>query len=129
MSATVITTKQICCAIFLPQNSWMQCWNPHHFHADLDLACHFDADVDPDPTCHFDADADPDPDPTFHCDVDRDLDPDPSFQRKAQNLEKVLYRLIFHIFWLYFLLLILCGSMRIRIRIHNTAAGWISEPC
>ncbi len=37
----------------------------------------FDADADPDPTCHPDAD----PDPTFH--PDADPDPDPSFQIKA----------------------------------------------
>jgi hypothetical protein len=40
------------------------------FYAELDPACHFDADADPDPIFHFDA----------------DLDPDPSFQIKAQNL-------------------------------------------
>jgi hypothetical protein len=51
----------------------------------------FDADPDPDPSCHFDADPD-----TFHVDADSDptfyfdSDPDPVFQIKAQNLEKVL---------------------------------------
>jgi hypothetical protein len=45
---------------------------------------HFDADLDPDPVCHFDAD----PDPTLHFDVDPV--PDHSFQKKALNLEKVL---------------------------------------
>jgi hypothetical protein len=44
--------------------------DPHQFEADLDPACHFDADPDPDSSHHFDA------------------DPDPSFQIKAQNLEK-----------------------------------------
>ncbi len=41
-------------------------------------------DADPDPAYFFDADSDP----TFH--FDADLDPDPRFQKKAQNLEKVL---------------------------------------
>jgi hypothetical protein len=41
---------------------------------------HLDADPDPDPVCHFD------PDPRFQLNPD----PNPSFQRKAQNLEKVL---------------------------------------
>jgi hypothetical protein len=39
---------------------------------------------DPDPACHFDAD----PDPTFH--FDADPDEDLYFQKKAQNLEKLL---------------------------------------
>ncbi len=87
---------------FLPQNS-------HHFYSDLDLACHFDAD--PDPTCQFDADA-----------VRIRILPFIvmwigiwfrilASKRKAQNLEKVLNRLIFHIFWLF-----LCKLMRIWIR-------------
>ncbi len=69
--------------------------DPNHFDADLDPdpACHFDADpnpachceADPDPACHFD----PDPDPTFHFDADPDPDPNLSFRIKAQNLEKV----------------------------------------
>jgi hypothetical protein len=53
---------------------------------------HFDADPDPDPTCHFNADPDPafhfnaDPDPTFLFDTD----PNPCFQKKAQILAKML---------------------------------------
>jgi len=38
---------------------------------------HFDADLDPDPVCHFDAD----PDPTLH--FDADPVPDHSFQKKG----------------------------------------------
>jgi hypothetical protein len=40
------------------------------FDAELDPACHFDADADPNPIFRFDADS----------------NPDPSFQIKAQNL-------------------------------------------
>ncbi len=63
--------------------------DPPHFDADLypDPACHFDAD--PDPGGHFDAD--PDPDPTFHTmripcilachlQIDADPKPDPTFK-------------------------------------------------
>jgi hypothetical protein len=103
---------------------------PHHFDKDPDPSCHFDAD--PDPACHFDAD----PDPTVNFDVDPD--PDPRFQKKAQNLEKVL---IFNTFWLA-----ICKFMRIRIqlitmmririppfnlmriRIHNTGQDNASFP-
>jgi hypothetical protein len=46
--------------------------DPHCFDADLDPACHFDADPDP---------------ITFHFNSDSDLDPDPSFQIKTQNLD------------------------------------------
>jgi hypothetical protein len=59
--------------------------DPHHVDADPDTTYHPDADpdsdffyADPYPTFHFDADPDADP------------DPDPSFQKKAQNIEKVL---------------------------------------
>ncbi len=62
--------------------------DPHHFDADPDLSCRFDADPEPDPACHFAAD--PDPDPTFHFDAIPDPDPDSSFQIKAENLDKVL---------------------------------------
>jgi hypothetical protein len=55
--------------------------DPHHFDADPDSACYFDADLDSDPTLHFDADP----------------DPDPSFQIKAQNLDKVLKQARFSI--------------------------------
>jgi hypothetical protein len=53
-------------------------------------------------------DADVDPDPTFHSDADPH--PDLGFQIKAQPLEKVLNRLIFHSNWL-----VICKLMRIRI--------------
>ncbi len=49
--------------------------DPHHVDAD--------ADLDPDPACHFDADADPNP--IFHFDADPDPNPDRSFQIKAQT--------------------------------------------
>ena len=42
----------------------------HHFDADPDPACHFDADPHPDPTFQFDAN--PDPDPTTHFFPDSD---------------------------------------------------------
>ncbi len=52
--------------------------DPHHFGADPDLACHIiDADLDPDPACHFDADPDP-----HQSDKQK---PDPSFQNKASK--------------------------------------------
>jgi hypothetical protein len=43
--------------------------DPHHFDADPDLACYFDAEPNPETPCHFDAD----PDPTFYLDADPDL--------------------------------------------------------
>jgi hypothetical protein len=43
--------------------------DPHHFDADSDPACYFDADPDSDPTFHFHA------------------DPDSSLQIKVQNLK------------------------------------------
>jgi hypothetical protein len=52
----------------------------------------------------FDADADADPVPTITL-----MHPDPSFQIKAQTLEIVLNRLIFHTFWL-----VIYKLMRIR---------------
>ncbi len=64
---------------------WGSVVDPHHVDADPDTTYHPDADpdsdffyADPYPTFHFDADPDADP------------DPDPSFQKKAQNIEKVL---------------------------------------
>jgi hypothetical protein len=59
---------QICYAVFF------------RLEAVLRIASHWCGSGDPDPDRHFDADP----------------DPDPSFQIKAQNLEKLLNRLIFH---------------------------------
>jgi hypothetical protein len=67
---------------------------------------------DPDPACHFGAD----PGPACHFHAESDTVPVPSFQLKAQNLEKVLKKLIFNTFWLVFFKL-----MRIQIRMQLIA--------
>ncbi len=53
---------------------------------DLDLACHFDANPDPD--------LDPVPDPTFHIDTDPDSDPIFQFDADPDQQHSSNYKII-----------------------------------
>jgi hypothetical protein len=62
----------------------------YNFVFDVMLICN-DADLDPEPSSHFDADPGPachfdaDPDPGSACHSDADLDPDPTFHFDAEH--------------------------------------------